>query len=182
MKKKILIGLVVVVVFIGAGMTYLNYRNRTMSPPGNAALTNGDLKVSISYSRPSVRGRLIFGTKEEGALQPYGEYWRLGANESTEITFNKDVLFNNQPLKAGTYRLYAFPGADEFEIAVNSELGTWGAFRPDFSFDVLRTKLPVENTPAKVEVYTVQIVPAETGADVIFEWDETRFVLPLRLQ
>jgi hypothetical protein len=88
MKRKILIGAVILVVVLGAAMAYLNYRSRTLSPSGSGTITNGDLTVSVSYSRPSVRGRVIFGTKEQNALQPYGAYWRLGANESTEITFS----------------------------------------------------------------------------------------------
>src|SRR6187431_1951497 len=106
MLKKILIGVGILAVLLVAAFLYLNNRNRTLSPPGKAELTVGDLSVSIPYSRPSVRGRLIFGPKEQGALQPYGVYWRLGANESTEITVNKDINFNGQPIKAGTYRMY----------------------------------------------------------------------------
>ena len=119
MKKKILIGVVAVIVILAAAFAYLNNRNRTLSPPGSAELANGDLSVSITYSRPSVRGRLIFGTKEQGALQPYGVYWRLGANEATEITLNKDVTFNGNPLKAGKYKLYATPGGDEGDAAAH---------------------------------------------------------------
>ncbi|MCZ8216518.1 MAG: DUF2911 domain-containing protein, partial [Cyclobacteriaceae bacterium] len=91
MVKKIVIGVIVVVVILGAAAAYMSYRSRTLSPPGEASLTNGALTVSVKYSRPSVRGRLIFGTKEQGALQPDGGYWRLGANEATEISFSKNV-------------------------------------------------------------------------------------------
>src|SRR5687767_7572924 len=128
MNKKILIGVVAVIVVLAGAYAYVTNRNRTLSPPGSAELANGDLSISITYSRPSVRGRLIFGTQEQGALQPYGVYWRLGANEATEITLSKDVTFNGNPLKAGKYKLYATPGGDEFEIIVNTELGNWGAF------------------------------------------------------
>src|SRR5690606_27920399 len=109
MKKKLLIGLALLIVLLGPAFVYIINRNRTLSPPGSASLEADGLSVAVTYSRPSVRGRLIFGTKEQDALQPYGEYWRLGANESTEVTFNKDVLFNDTDLKAGTYRLYAMP-------------------------------------------------------------------------
>jgi len=180
MLKKILIGLGILILVLGAAFLYLNNRNRTLSPPGSAALTNGDLSVSITYSRPSVRGRVIFGTETEGALQPYGKYWRLGANESTEITFNKDVNFNGTPIKAGTYRIYAVPGAEEFDIALNSELGQWGAFEPDYSKDILHTKVPVQKTSSLVEQYTIGIAPVDNGIDVIFEWANTRFVVPVR--
>ena len=114
MKKKIIIGAAVVVGLLVIAAFYLSYRGRTLSPAGKTELTNGDLSVSITYNRPSVRGRVIFGSKDEKALQPYGEYWRLGANEATEITFNRDVLFNGNPVKAGTYRMYTFPGPDSF--------------------------------------------------------------------
>ncbi|MEI9917434.1 MAG: DUF2911 domain-containing protein [Bacteroidota bacterium] len=87
MRKKIIIGVVAFIVLLAAGFGYLNYRNRTLSPPGKVELTVNGLTVSIPYSRPSVRGRLIFGSEEQGALQPYGKYWRLGANESTSSNF-----------------------------------------------------------------------------------------------
>src|SRR6185436_9734636 len=145
------------IVILAAAFSYLNNRNRTVSPPGSAQLTNGDLSVSITYSRPSVRGRLIFGSKEQGALQPYGEYWRLGANEATEITLSKDVTFNGNPLKAGTYRVYAIPGASEFEIIVNTEIGKWGLFEPNHELDILKTKVPVEHPSSPLELYTINL-------------------------
>jgi len=182
MLKKILIGVGVLAVLLVAAFLYLNNRNRTLSPPGHVELTAGDLSVSIPYSRPSVRGRLIFGTKEQGALQPHGVYWRLGANESTEITINKDVNFNGQPLKAGTYRMYAVPGPDSFDIILNSELGKWGAFEPNHELDLLHTKVPVQKTSTAVEQYTINLEAIEKGINVIFEWSDTRFVVPITLQ
>ncbi len=177
--KKVLIGVAVVAVVLVAGFFYLNNRNRTLSPPGKAELTSGDLTVSIPYSRPSVRGRVIFGTKEEGALQPHGEYWRLGANESTEITVNRDILFNGSPVKQGTYKMYAIPGPDEFEIRLNSELGTWGYLEPDVEKDVLSTRVPVERLAAPVEQYTIRMEPTESGISLIFEFANVRFTVPL---
>jgi len=182
MKKKILIGAAAVIVVLAAVFAYLNNRNRTLSPSGSAQLTNGDLSVSITYARPSVRGRMIFGTKEQGALQPYGAYWRLGANESTEVTFTKGVLFNNNALKAGTYRVYAIPGADEFEIIVNTELGVWGAFEPDHALDILNTKIPVKRTSAPVEQYTINLLSTEDGINISFEWADVKVVVPVKGQ
>lgn len=179
MKKKILIGLGIFAIIVVAAILYLNNRNRTLSPGGNVTLTDGDLTVSIPYSRPSVRGRVIFGTKEEGALQPYGTYWRLGANESTELTVNRDINFNGQPIKAGTYRMYAIPGAEEFEIVLNTELGEWGAFDPDHNLDILNTKVPVQKTSSPVEQFTISLEKTEGGINVICEMAETRLVIPL---
>jgi hypothetical protein len=181
-RKKILISIAIVIVLIVAAILYLNNRNRTLSPPGSETLTSGGLTVSVTYSRPSVRGRLIFGPEEQKALQPYGKYWRLGANESTEITINRDVTFNGSPIKAGTYRMYAIPGPDTFEIALNTELGKWGAFEPDYSKDILRTKVPTQKTSAPVELYTISLAPEGDGINMIFEWSDTRFVVPLKAQ
>ncbi len=179
MLKKILIVAAVLAVIIVAGLYYANNRNRTLSPPGKAELTSGDLTVSIPYGRPSVRGRVIFGTEEEGALQPYGVYWRLGANESTEITINRDVLFNGLPLKQGTFRMYAIPGPEEFEIRLNTELGTWGYFNPDPAKDFLTTKVPVQRLESPVEQFTFRMEPTEAGINVIFEFSNVRCVIPL---
>ncbi|MEP6736802.1 MAG: DUF2911 domain-containing protein [Chryseolinea sp.] len=182
MKKKIIIGVVALVVLLVIGFAYLNYRNRTLSPPGKSELTVNGLTVSIPYSRPSVRGRLIFGTEAQKALQPYGKYWRLGANESTEITVNKDITFNGQPVSAGTFRMYAVPGADSFEISLNSELGKWGAMEPDYSLDVLHTKVPAEHVPTSVEQYTISMVEADGGINVVFEFSDVKFIVPVKAQ
>jgi hypothetical protein len=180
--KKILISVAIIAVLLVGAMFYLNNRNRTLSPPGKEELTSGGLTVSVSYSRPSVRGRLIFGTEDQKALQPYGKYWRLGANESTEITFNRDVLFNGSPVKKGTYRMYAIPGPESFEIALNTELGKWGAFEPDYGKDLLHTKVPTEKISSPVEQYTISLAPSGDGMSMIFEWSDTRFVVPLKAQ
>jgi len=182
MKKKIIISALVLVVLLAIGFVYLNHRNRTLSPPGNTEISVNGLTVSIPYSRPSVRGRLIFGTEEQKALQPYGKYWRLGANESTEITVNKDILFNDQPVKAGTYRMYAVPGAESFDIVLNSELGKWGAMEPDYSLDLLHTKVPVEHATTPVEQFTISTVEADGGVNVVFEWSDVKFIIPIKAQ
>lgn len=182
MLKKILIGFIVVAVILGAAFMYLSNRNRTMSPPGEASLTNGDLTVSVKYSRPSVRGRLIFGTKEQGALQPYGVYWRLGANEPTEITFNKKVNFNGQPVEAGTYTMYAIPEEGGFEIILNPEVKSWGVFEPDHSKDILKTKVQAQAGASAVEQFTISTLPMEQGVNVLFEWSEIRWSVPVTNQ
>lgn len=182
MKKKIIIGVAAFVVLLAIGFAYLNYRNRTLSPSGKTELTVNGLTVSIPYARPSVRGRLIFGTEGQNALQPYGKYWRLGANESTEITVNKDIDFNGQAVKAGTYRMYAVPGPDSFDIALNSELGKWGAMEPDYSLDVLHTKVPVEHLTTPVEQYTISMVEADGGINVVFEFSDVKFIVPIKAQ
>ena len=181
-KKKIIIGVVSFILLLAIAFAYLNYRNRTLSPSGKAELTVNGLTVSIPYARPSVRGRVIFGTAQQDALQPYGKYWRLGANESTEITVNKDISFNGQPVKDGTYKMYAVPGPDSFDIALNSELGKWGAMEPDYELDVLHTKVPVEHSSTPVEQFTITTVEAGGGINVVFEFSDVKFIVPIKPQ
>jgi hypothetical protein len=181
-NKKVWISVLALIVFIALAFFYLDYRNKTLSPPGKETLTSGGMTVSVSYSRPSVRGRLIFGPDPDQALLPYGKYWRLGANNATEVSFNRDVLFNGTAVKAGTYRMYAIPGPDAMEIALNTGLGKWGAMEPDYDLDVIRTKVPIQKISMPVEQYTISLAPAGEGVNMIFEWSDTRFVVPLKAQ
>jgi hypothetical protein len=180
MVKKVLIVLGVLVLVLTLFYIYANHRNRTLSPPGFTELDVNELHIEISYSRPSVKGRLIFGSKEEGALQPYGSYWRLGANEATEIKVNQDVNFNGMPLKAGTYLLYAVPNEDSFQIGVNTELGNWGAWEPDYDKNVFVTEVPVTRPDVPVEQFTIRIEKGpEDGALVYFEWSNVQLIVPI---
>ena len=108
MKKKIAIGIGVILLAFIAFVAYLNLF--PASPPMTIAFSDRGLDVKVSYSRPYKNGRLIFGAAKDKALQPYGKYWRLGANAATEITFNKNVNFAGKPVNAGSYRMYAVPG------------------------------------------------------------------------
>jgi Protein of unknown function (DUF2911) len=180
MKKKIFIGLAIFAALIVGFLFYANYRNRTLSPPGSTELSAGDLNIKVEYSRPSVRGREIFGADAEKVLLPYGKYWRLGANETTRITFSKDVTFNGQPIKAGAYRIYAIPGQDAFEIRLNSEIGWWGYSEPDYSKDILSTKVNVQKTESSVEQFTFRMTEADGGGiNVMVEFADTRLVIPV---
>ena len=181
-SKKFWIALAILAVVVMVAFFYLNYRARTLSPPGKEELTSAGMTVTVTYNRPSVRGRLIFGPEDQDALQPFGEYWRLGANEATEISFNRDVLFNGKPVKAGTYRMYAIPGPDTFEIVLNTEVGESGSNQPDEENDVVRTKVPTQGTAAPVEQFTISLAPAGQGINMIFEWSNTRFVVPITAQ
>lgn len=179
MKKKILIVALVLIILLVATLAYMNYRNRTLSPPGNTELANGNLLVSIQYSRPFVRNRIIFGSKEQGALQPYGEYWRLGANEATEITFSRNVSFNGNAVNKGTYRIYAIPDAETFELVLNSALGVWGVFEPDPEKDILKTNVAIVRVSTPVEQFTISMLAVGDTTNVNFEWENIRFSVPV---
>ncbi len=181
-RKKIWIGIAALVVFLLAAFFYLSNRGRSLSPPGTATLTSGGITIKVDYSRPSVRGRVIFGTEQQQALQPYGQYWRLGANEATKIMFNRNVLFNNKPVRAGTYRMYAYPGPESFDLRLNTDIRTWGASEPDVEDDVLSTQVPVEKITVPVEQFTISLAPAGEGITMVMEWSDVRLIVPVKAQ
>lgn len=182
MKKKILIGIgIVVIAFVGWSL-YGLFLAPPASPKGTAEITSGDLSVNVTYSRPYKKGRLIFGEESAGALQPYGKYWRLGANAATEITFNKDVSFAGESVKAGTYRMYAVPGANEWEVSLNSETGVFfGAAEPNYELDVIKTKVRVQTAP-ELEQFTISFEPDSTGVNMNFVWDTSKVTVPITPQ
>jgi hypothetical protein len=180
MLKKVLTGLGVLVLLVGVVFAYLNYRNRNLSPAAEQKITTASgLTVKIDYSRPSKRDRLIFGNADEGALQPYGQYWRLGANEATVIEFDKPVQINGVNIEAGSYGLYAIPGPDLFDIGINKTWDRWGFSEPDYSQDITRFKVGIEKVEQPVEQFTINLGEADAGVKVICEWDQVRFVIPV---
>ncbi|MCC5934090.1 MAG: DUF2911 domain-containing protein [Candidatus Cyclonatronum sp.] len=146
------------------------------SPLGLSRTMLGDTYVKVIYGRPYVRDRQIFGS-----LVPYGEVWRTGANESTEITLTGDVFFDSTPLPAGTYSVFTVPGPDEWTVILNSQLGLWGSYAYNSAFDVLRTRVPVKRTADKSEIFTISLDKQdEENVLLIMEWERTRVELPIR--
>lgn len=128
--------------------------------------------AEISYGQPSKRGRVIFGK-----LVPYGEIWRTGANMSTDLTVNTDVLFGGKPLKKGTYALFTIPGKDEWTVILNSKAGQKGAFEYEENKDknVLEIKVPVTRATDVMEQFTISF---EKDA-MVFGWDQVRVPVSL---
>jgi len=104
--------------------------------------TVGFTDVTITYSRPGVKGRQIWG-----GLVPYDKVWRTGANEATTIAFSDDVTINGQPLPKGTYSLHTIPGKDEWTIVFNNTANQWGSFTYDPAKDALRVKAKPQSAP-----------------------------------
>lgn len=110
-----------------------------VSPNATVSQTIGTNVVTVTYGRPSVNDREVFGD-----LEPYGEVWRAGANEATTITFSDDVSIEGQHLSAGTYGLFTVPGEDEWTIIFNSVPNQWGAYDYNNEDDVLRVDVTPE--------------------------------------
>ncbi len=165
--------------------------SRRPSPLGIARITLGDAYVRIIYGRPYKRGRNnIFGTKESGAIVPYGERWRTGANEASEITVTRDVMVGGKKLAAGTYSLFMTPGASTWKLHVNSRLGLDGlgtfannTFTPvDLApTDVLTVDVPPAQLPADKEVdqLTFDFEKTASGADLVLRWIRMEVRVPI---
>ena len=134
--------------------------------------TSSGGNITVTYGRPSVNGRAIFGT-----LVPYGEVWRAGADEATEITFASDGTFGGKPVKAGTYTLFVIPSEKEWNIILNGELKQWGAYEYDKFKDknVAEVIVPVEVVQAPIEMFTIRFADQH----MIMEWDRSRVSIPV---
>lgn len=146
--------------------------------PLNAAKVKADDAtrpiIKVLYSRPQKKGRTIFGV-----LEQFGNVWRFGANESTEIQFFKKVTISGKKIKPGTYSLFAIPNKDTWTIIVNSQTDRWGAFTYNKTKDIVRVNVPVKSLSKPVEYFSITFAPLTTGATLIAAWDKTQVELPI---
>ena len=203
MKKRILVGLSVL---LAAWIGYRVYRvstTRSHSPKETINFSYKDLDINVTYCRPYKKGRVIFGEAKDrawlpqgkfwtdgfrlltglprttGALVPNGKYWRLGANDATEVSFNKNINFAGKAVNAGRYRMYAVPNHDTWQITLNSGLGQFGYHEPDYFLDVVTVVVPVEKAPSETEQFTISFDSDSSGVKMNFIWDKTLVRVPL---
>lgn len=158
--------------------------------------TIGVTDITITYSRPGVKGRTIFADapatmaaraqgeatldnqnerKAGEPIVPYDHVWRAGANEATMFQVTDDVLINGQPLKAGTYSLHTVPGKDEWTIIFNSDPGQWGSFAYDSKKDSLRVKTKPQMAADSQEWLMYSFDPVtENSAQVNIRWEKLK--------
>ena len=182
MKKKVFLGFLIFFVVVVGYMAYSVLTTRSHSPFEEVKVSVGSLNVSVTYCRPYKKDRLIFGPEADGALVPYGKYWRLGANDATEITFSRPVSFGGQSVGAGSYRMYVVPDVNSWKITLNSQLGEFGYFEPDYSMDVASISVPAGPTNAVIEQFTIQLNSSGSSVSMAFAWDDTQVVVPIVAQ
>ncbi|NVJ48545.1 MAG: DUF2911 domain-containing protein [Cytophagia bacterium] len=137
-----------------------------------------ELKIKLVYSRPQLKGRKMLGQEK---VAPYGEVWRLGANEAPEITFYEDVTFGDKAVKAGTYALFAVPGEKEWEFILSNKLATWGNYTTNDSHFVARAKTNVISSPEKpIEAFSMMFKEVQGGAHLMVGWENTIVELPIK--
>jgi hypothetical protein len=141
----------------GAGLGPLSPRDTMRAQVGQAT-------VLVDYSRPSARGRTIFG-----GLVPWGEVWRTGANETTTLTTDRVLEFDGLRLEPGTYSFFTVPGEQGWELIFNRQTGM-NALARDAAQDLGRVAMTAYRTPQTVEQLTIRVVPGAQGGVLHVEW------------
>lgn len=140
-------------------------KSKRPSPPMTSTATVNGGEITIDYSSPAVKGRTIFGD-----LVPYGKIWRLGANEATTITFQKDVTIGEDEIEAGKYAMFAIPNEMDWTIVFNSVWDQWGTYNHDASKDVATIDVDAKKAEENVERFTIEI---DKSGKVNISWATT---------
>jgi hypothetical protein len=181
MKKRLLLTLSLIILLANAPLL-AQIATPQPSPAAKFESTVGLTDITISYFRPGVKGRAIFG---EGAdyLQPYGQLWRAGANSGTVLTLSSDVSIGGEEVKAGEYLIFMTPGKDEWIFKLYSDLSIGGNVASyDASKEVLSISVKAQKTASKVESLTyliTEISEDNTGAMLAFMWENTAVTVPI---
>lgn len=161
-------------------MTLANAQIKTpaASPGAKIMQTVGLTDITVEYSRPSVKGRTIFG-----GLVPFGETWRTGANKNTTVSFSAPVKINGKDLKAGTYALYTVPGKTEWDIIFYTDTENWGnPEKWDPAKEAVRFKAKVQEFPELIETFMIDLGNlSNDGLDFGIGWEKTWVSFPIKL-
>jgi len=140
------------------------------SPSAKIAQKIGLTDVTVDYSRPSIKGRKIFGE-----LVPFGQVWRTGANGAAIITFSTDVEIAGKNVPKGQYAIYSIPGKTEWTIILSKETKLWGAIGYSAENDLMRFKATSSKTSRKYETFEITFNNmTDNSAELSIKWEQTR--------
>ena len=177
MKNVLKIVAILVLGFVGYAIYILV---NPVSPKDTVVYNSDDANFEVVYSRPYKKDRLIFGSEEDGALVPFGKYWRTGANAATTFETSSDILFNGVKLKAGKYALFTFPYENNWTVTLSSESEVFFAIeQPDPKFDVLKTSVDVKSMETTLEQLTIDFLQDSSFVNMRLTWDNTSISIPL---
>lgn len=173
--KRILmiVGILVLVLF--AAFKYMQYKTKQTSPEETVNFKNDE--ISVKYSRPSKKGREIFGK-----LVPYGQVWRTGANEATTFDTKNNLTIGGKVLPAGHYTLWTIPGPETWTVIFNKKDYMWGVggdgASREANADALQVMVPIQKTDSVVEQFSISFSESPM-LSMILEWDNTKVVVPM---
>jgi hypothetical protein len=152
-----------------ATMIFAQDKKPPASPPGQATMTFADgNKVTIDYSRPSMRSRKIFG-----GLVPYDQVWRTGANAATSLKTDVDLDIGGTTVPKGSYTLYTLPGMNSWKLIINKQTGQWGTEYSQAQ-DLARVDMKVTQRPSGLELFTISFdKTGGTSGALKLEWENT---------
>jgi hypothetical protein len=160
-------GLAIVATSVAAQKVVTTKMGGGGSPHETVEWNVGGAKITITYGRPSLKGR------ELATLAPAGKIWRTGADEATTLTTDKGLMFGSLMVPAGTYTLYTEPGATTWKLVVNKQTGQWGTVYQQGQ-DLGRADLKVEKLAKPAEQFTISITEGAAGPTLNLDWGATR--------
>jgi len=158
--------------FAALGKSFAARSLGTLSPADSVRASVGGAALSVRYSRPSMRGRLIFGN-----VVPWNQVWRTGANQATVLETSADLTVAGTAVPAGKYSLWTIPSPTGWRLIFNKNTGQWGTDY-DAQYDLARVDMTVETLPQAVEQFTIAIEPKGKRGVLKLEWDKTRASIP----
>lgn len=152
---------------------------KRLSPKDTVKFELNDLKMKVFYNRPSKKGRDVFG-----ALVPFNEVWRTGANEATTFETNQPLTINGSILPAGKYTLWTVPKDSTWTVIFNSKQYSWGVnseMKPmwDPNYDIVDIEVPVEKLNSTVEQFTIAFDNSTDSLSLTMAWDDVKIAVPL---
>ena len=182
MKKKILYALLGLVIIFVVYVTYTI--SNPVSPLKTVSFNKNGQNITITYSAPFKKDRLIFGPESESALVPFNKYWRTGANRHTMINTLSDLKFGNNVLSAGEYSMYTVPGEQSWDITFNSTNEYFGIMQPDPEMDLFTMSVPSNSLSDLTEQFVIEFKSSSSdglsSSAIILRWDQTEVVIPFK--
>jgi predicted methyltransferase len=178
MLSSVALALVVIAVSPGRAQQQsqsLNLHLPAASPKAAVSQTIGVTDITISFHRPGVRGRKIWG-----GLVPYGQVWRAGADENTLISFSTEVMINGKPLAAGSYGLHTIPGESEWTVIFSRDITAWGSYSYNQSRDALRVTARPEEAPFQERMSFTFDDVTDDSATLSLRWEKLRVPVSLK--
>ena len=171
MRTKLMVS---AAVLLTASLAFAQEAKKPLSPPAKAEATIAGKKISIDYSAPSKRNRVIMGE-----LVPYGKVWRTGANAATTLTTEADLMIGSVHVPAGTYTVYSIPDAKSWTLIINKQTGQWGT-KYDESQDLGRVQMTVKPVKDTVETFVIGLKPtAGKNGLLTLTWENTEASVPV---
>ena len=173
MQKRLTLATLVILTL--AALAFAQDKAPRPSPPAQAKCNFADGKsITVDYSSPRAKGRKIYG-----GLVPYGEVWRVGANEATSFVTTADLTVGGKDVPAGSYTVFAVPNQDKWTLIINKKTGEWGTPYKYESDELARVDMQVSKTSGPVENFTISFHEMGTGCHMYLDWENTRATIEL---